>query len=119
MKYVTGIGGIFFRAKDPDALAAWYEKHFGINQVNESGMWEQEAGPTVFSPFKHDTDYFGRKEQQFMINIRVNNIDEFVEKLSADGVKIDDERMDYEYGKFAWVYDPEENKIELWEEPKK
>ena len=72
MARVLGIGGLFFRASDPESLAAWYEKHLGINQVPtdyDTKPWSQEAGPTVFAPFAKDTDYFGRKEQQFMLNL--------------------------------------------------
>ena len=114
-KLVTGIGGIFFRSKDNKALAQWYEQHFGINNVNNYKPWPQEAGPTVFAPFKEDTAYFGRPEQQFMLNFRVTDIDKFLEQLKAAGVKIDENRMDESYGRFAWVYDPEGNKIELWQ----
>jgi glyoxylase I family protein len=114
-KLVTGIGGVFFRSKDNKALAAWYEKHFGINDVKSNTAWEQEAGPTVFSPFKEDTEYFGSKQQQFMINFRVSDLDEFLVQLKNEGVKIDPEKINESYGKFAWVYDPEGNKIELWE----
>ena len=111
---VTGIGGIFFRSKDPEALARWYQEHFSINPV-EAGPWQQEAGPTVFSPFSADTEYFGRAEQQMMINFRVQNLAGLVEQLAAAGVRVDPHRESMEYGHFAWVYDPEENKIELWE----
>jgi glyoxylase I family protein len=114
-KLVSGIGGFFFRSKDNKALATWYEQHFGINDVKNYVPWQQEAGPTVFCPFKEDTDYFGRPEQQFMLNFRVTDIDKFVEQLKTAGVKIDEKRMDESYGRFAWVYDPEGNKIELWE----
>jgi len=113
--FVTGIGGLFFRSKDHKAQAEWYEQHFGINSAATNYIWQQEAGPTVFSPFKEDTDYFGRPEQQFMINLRVNNLDALLEQLKTAGVKIDEKTMDESYGKFAWVYDPEGNKIELWE----
>ena len=114
-EHIRGIGGVFFRAKDPDALARWYQEHFGIDVVGGETIWQQEAGSTVFSPFKQDTDYFGRREQQFMLNFRVTHLDAFVDKLEQAGVRIDPERQDEEYGKFAWVYDPEGNKIELWE----
>lgn len=114
-KYITGIGGIFFRSEDPKKLAKWYEQHFGINQVGTETIWSQEAGPTVFSPFKKDTDYFGSEKQQFMLNFRVKDIDEFVKILEENGVKIDPKKQDEAYGKFRWVYDPEGNKIELWE----
>ncbi len=80
-------------------------------------MWTQEAGATVFAPFARNTDYFGRDEQQFMVNLRVRDLDGLLERLAAAGVSIDNERQDEEYGRFAWVYDPEGNKIELWEPP--
>jgi glyoxylase I family protein len=118
MKRVTGIGGIFFRSKDSAALAQWYEKHFGINSMQSNQVWQQEAGATVFAPFKEDTTYFGNMQQQFMINLRVEGLDELVEQLKAEGVKVDDERQNLDYGKFAWVYDPEGNKVELWEPAK-
>jgi glyoxylase I family protein len=111
---VSGIGGLFFRSKDNKAQAAWYQKHFGINSEATGWIWMQEAGPTVFSPFKEDTDYFS-KEQQFMINFRVSDMETLLKNLKEAGVKIDEKRMEESYGKFAWVYDPEGNKIELWE----
>ena len=115
---ISGIGGIFFRSKGPETLGPWYEEHFGILQVGPSGIWMQEAGPTVFSPFPADTDYFGRMDQPFMLNFRVDDLDAMLEQLKAGGVKIDEKREDSEYGRFAWAYDPEDNKIELWEPPK-
>lgn len=114
-KHVLGIGGLFFRAKDPKALSEWYRIHFGINDSQSHEMWITEQGPTVFAPFKQDTDYFGSKEQVFMINFRVQDLDGLMVKLADAGVRIDDKRMNEVYGKFAWVYDPEGNKIELWE----
>lgn len=112
---ISGLGGIFFRSQDPEALAQWYKDTFGISMVSEGPPWMQEAGPTVFSPFPSDTDYFGRPDQPFMLNFRVDDLDASIEKLSESGVRIDDERMNESYGKFAWVYDHEDNKIELWE----
>ena len=111
---VSGVGGIFFRSKNPEALAKWYEETFGISQVS-GGPWMQEAGPTVISPFPADTDYFGRMDQPFMLNLRVDDIKAAVSALEAAGVRIDDARQDEPYGRFAWAYDPEDNKIELWE----
>lgn len=110
MARVTGFGGFFFRSKDNKALTQWYEQHLGINGM----AWQQEAGPTVFAPFKQDTTYFGT-EQQFMLNFRVEGLDALLDKLAAAGVRIDENRMEESYGKFAWIYDPEGNKIELWE----
>jgi glyoxylase I family protein len=115
MQKITGIGGIFFRAKDPEALSAWYEKHFGIPRGSKGETWEQQAGPTVFAAFKKDTDYFGRDDQQFMLNFRVADMDALLAELKENGVKIDEKKQEESFGKFAWVYDPEGNKIELWE----
>ncbi|MFL9842937.1 VOC family protein [Flavobacterium rhizosphaerae] len=111
MAKVTGFGGLFFRSKDNKALAQWYEKHLGINGM----AWQQEAGPTVFAPFKQDTTYFGSPGQQFMMNFRVEGLEELLQQLKAAGVRIDEERMEESYGKFAWIYDPDGNKVELWE----
>lgn len=113
MGKVTGIGGFFFRSKDNKALGEWYDKHFGINGMSSGYIWNQEAGPTVFSPFAADTDYFP-EAQQFMLNLRVDGLGQLMAKLKADGVRTDD-IISHEFGKFAWVYDPEGNKIELWE----
>jgi predicted enzyme related to lactoylglutathione lyase len=115
MQKISGFGGFFFRARDPEALGRWYEEQFGINWVGSSEIWHQEAGPTVFAPFAADTDYFGRQEQAFMVNFRVDNLDALLEQLRSAGVRIDEMRMEESYGRFAWVYDPEGNKIELWE----
>lgn len=113
--FVAGIGGIFFRAKDPKALSHWYEKNFGIISSENGDLWITEKGPVVFAPFKQDTNYFGSNEQQFMINFRITDLDKFLEYLEKNGVRIDENKMSESYGKFAWVYDPEGNKIELWE----
>ena len=114
---ISGFGGFFFRSKDPHGLADWYSEHFGITKVGDGPPWTQEAGMTVFSPFPADTDYFGRDDQPFMLNFRVTDLDAALEALEAAGVRIDESRQDFEYGRFAWVYDPEDNKIELWEPP--
>ena len=111
---VTGIGGLFFRSKDEKALSKWYEQHFGIPVVGADTLWEPQTGTTVFAPFKADSKYFPA-EQQFMINFRISDLDQFLETLKAAGVKIDDQKMEESYGKFAWVYDPDGNKIELWQ----
>ena len=115
--HILGIGGLFFRAKDPEKLAVWYKEHFDIPDGSVGNLWEQQAGPTVFSAFKDDTDYFGSEKQQFMINFRVHDLDGLLETLRAKDVKINEKRQEEEYGRFAWVYDPENNKIELWEPP--
>jgi glyoxylase I family protein len=101
---ITGIGGIFFRVKDPAALAQWYDDNFGITAMSEANTepWQQAAGPTVFAPFDADSDYYP-VHQQVMLNFRVKDLDLMLEQLKAAGVKIDDNRMDEDYGRFAWV----------------
>lgn len=115
---VTGIGGFFFRARDPQALAAWYEKHLGIDDIQKS-VWTQEAGSTVFAPFAQDTDYFGRAEQQWLINFRVDDLDGMMAKLKQDGIAVETRaEWDSEVGRFCRIHDPEGNPIELWEPAK-
>jgi predicted enzyme related to lactoylglutathione lyase len=114
----SGLGGIFFRAGDPAALAEWYRQALGIETfAGESGApWLQEAGPTAFSAFPRDTDYFGRPEQQFMLNFRVTDLDAMLEQVRAAGAVVDGEAQEYEgLGRFAWATDPEGNRFELWE----
>jgi len=113
---VTGIGGLFFRCSDPDATAQWYHEHFGINPVpTEAGQepWRQDAGPTVFAPFPNDADYFP-SEKSWMINFRVDDLDEIVARLRGDGISVEVSPED-PTGKFARLYDPEGNPIELWQ----
>lgn len=126
---VLGIGGIFFRARDPDALNAWYREYLGIgagcnaegtgNDTNE-WVWKTVGGPVVFAPFKADTDYFA-VDKQFMFNFRVTGLDEMLEQLNAAGIAIEtrDEWDSPEVGRFARIHDPEGNAIELWEEPQR
>jgi catechol 2,3-dioxygenase-like lactoylglutathione lyase family enzyme len=114
---VTGIGGLFFRARDPQALARWYHEHLGINPVPGSAedvVWCQQAGPTVFAPFEEGTDYFGRPEQRWMVNFRVRSRAAITAQLRAAGIEVTDPQ-DYPHGRFARLYDPEGNPIELWE----
>lgn len=109
---VTGIGGVFFRAKDPAALSIWYEKILGLNGME----WVQQQGPTAFVPFAADTKYFGSKSQQFMLNFRVDDLDGMLKKLTFDNVKIvKDVEEQAGVGRFASIEDPEGNRIELWE----
>jgi glyoxylase I family protein len=114
-KHVTGFGGFFFRSAAPSELGRWYEEHFGINSMKSQEVWRQEQGPTVFAPFPQATEYFGASGQSFMINLRVEDLEGLLYKLSSAGVRIDENRHEDAIGKFAWVYDPEGNKIELWE----
>lgn len=112
---VTGIGGIFFRASNPQALAAWYETHLGILDISRE-VWKQQAGPTVFAPFSQDTDYFGRPGQQWMINLRVDDLDAAMADLKAAGIAVETRaEWDSEVGRFCRIQDPEGNPIELWQ----
>ncbi len=118
MQRVLGIGGVFFRAKNPESLGQWYRDHLGINLVPgdyEQEPWSQEAGPTVFAPFEHATQYFGRTEQQWMINFRVRDLDAMVEQLRAAKIEVAVDPEVNPNGRFARVHDPEGNPIELWE----
>jgi predicted enzyme related to lactoylglutathione lyase len=112
---VTGIGGIFFRANDPEALAPWYKEHLDVPSF---GPWPQEPGMSVFAPFQADTDYFA-PDRQWMLNLRVEGLDELVAGLEAKGIPAErrDEWDDPNIGRFARIHDPEGNAIELWEPP--
>ncbi|SDS75522.1 VOC family protein [Microterricola viridarii] len=114
---VTGIGGLFFRSRDPEARAAWYREHLGI-EAGGDGLWQQQAGMTVFAPFPADSDYFAA-DQAFMLNLRVTELDALLAALEAAGIPIE-RRPDWEaseYGRFARIHDPEGLAIELWEPP--
>ena len=123
MKRATGIGGIFLRAKDPDALSAWYGTHLGVPFEGDMGgmfRWRDNDGAeamTIWSAFDADTGYFGDRTQQVMINYRVADLDSLLEALEKEGVTIAG-RQDESYGKFAWIIDPDGNRVELWEPPK-
>jgi predicted enzyme related to lactoylglutathione lyase len=117
MEKVSGIGGIFFRAENPAALSAWYRDHLGIATVPSSGdeqPWHQEAGATAFAPFPRTTDYFGNSEKFWMINFRVRDLGAMIAQLRAAGISVEPEQT-YPHGRFARLYDPEGNPIELWE----
>jgi len=115
MERVLGLGGHFLRATDPAALTAWYRDSLGLD-IDEHGMWQQEAGPTVFAAFEADTDYFGSREQQVMLNFRVRDLDAMLRQLREKGADVDAETQEMDgIGKFGWVTDPEGNRIELWE----
>ncbi len=123
MKRVTGIGGIFFKCDDSDAQRTWYQEKLGIEPQPWGGhvfMWREDADPkeqgyTVWSPFKSDSDYFGPSNQKFMVNYRVADLDALLVELRAAGVELAGEPTSEANGKFAWILDPEGNKIELWE----
>ena len=118
MEHVTGIGGFFFRAKDPKGLADWYHDKLGVALIPtdyDHTPWTQEAGPTAFAPFEQDSKYFGDPAKNWMLNFRVRDLDAMVAQLRAAGVeaKVDPEK--YPNGRFARLHDPEGNPIELWE----
>jgi hypothetical protein len=118
MERVEGIGGFFFRAKDPKALAGWYEANLGIVGVPrtpETKPWRTTAGATAFAPFKEDTTYFGDRRLQWMINFRVRDLDKMVAQLRARGIAVDVDAQVYPNGRFARLTDPEGNPIQLWQ----
>jgi catechol 2,3-dioxygenase-like lactoylglutathione lyase family enzyme len=123
---VLGIGGIFFRAQDPQALTAWYRDHLHVGAgCSASGditpsewFWQIESGPVVFQPFKAATDYFAA-DKQYMLNLRVSEIDDLIASLTAAGIAVET-RAEWdapETGRFARIHDPEGNAIELWQPP--
>jgi glyoxylase I family protein len=117
MARATGIGGIFFRATDPGALAAWYHRHLGIDMT--AGVWAQEGGPTVFAPFERTSDYFPA-DRQWMINLRADDLTGLLAALASAGIPVET-RADWDgdgsYGRFARIHDPEGNPVELWQPP--
>ena len=117
---VTGLGGVFFKTKDPDGIKEWYKTHLGLNtdQYGCTFWWKDKEGKdcsTQWSPFKEDTKYFEPSEKQFMMNFRVENLVALLEALKAEGVEVIGEIQEFDYGKFGYVMDPEGNKLELWE----
>ena len=118
MAKAVGIGGVFLKAKDPKVLAAWYAEQLGI-PTQEGGSLAfdgpESVGMTVFAHFPEDASYFGDGPQQAMVNFRVDDLDGLLTQLTAAGVRIDPKREDYPYGRFAWIWDPEGNRVELWQ----
>jgi predicted enzyme related to lactoylglutathione lyase len=118
MEKVVGIGGLFFRAKDPDSLGRWYKEHLGI-ALTPAGKadrpWRTEAGVTLFSPFPETTHYLGDPKQMWMVNFRVRDLDKMATQLRAAGIPVDVNPEVSPYGRFARIHDPEGNPIELWQ----
>ena len=125
MKRVTGIGGVFFKSKDPKALGEWYRTHLGMNVEEWGGVafsWVTPENPTgtgstIWSPFAADTKYFSPSQASFMINLRVADLHPLLALLREEGCDVDAKVEESEYGKFGWVMDPEGNRIELWQPP--
>lgn len=124
MTRVTGIGGIFFKAKDPAQLLEWYRKHLGIDAESWGGFafkWQDDPqaanGSTIWSIFPDHTKYLEPSTKPFMINFRVADLDRLLTQLRAEGVEVDPKMEESDFGKFGWVMDPEGNRVELWEPP--
>lgn len=122
MGRVVGLGGVFFKSRDPKALYDWYRRHLGVESAADGSgaMWRDADHPeipgcVVWAIFPQDTKYFEPSQSSFMINFRVENLDELLNALRADGVQVDPKVEDHDYGKFGWIIDPEGNRIELWE----
>ena len=125
MKRVTGIGGIFFKSRDPDALRAWYRRHLGMDIQEWGGLtfqWNDPAAPaphgsTAWSVFDAGSTYFAPSSAPFMVNYRVADLHAVLGLLRSEGCVVDDKVDESEYGKFGWVMDPDGNRIELWQPP--
>ncbi|MFI8380041.1 VOC family protein [Leeuwenhoekiella sp. NPDC079379] len=117
---VTGLGGFFFKTKNPDQIKEWYKTHLGIptDQYGWTFWWLDKDGnkcSTQWSPFEEKSEYFSPSDKPFMMNFRVENLTELLRILKEEGVTIVGDIEEYDYGKFGWILDPENNKIELWE----
>lgn len=119
MEKVSGIGGFFFRARDPVGVARWYQQHLGITLTPKSyqdPVWHQAAGPTAFEPFPETSDYFGDATKVWMLDFRVRDLDKMAAQLRAAGIEVKIDPQTYPNGRFARLHDPEGNPIELWED---
>ena len=125
MSRITGLGGIFFKAKDPEKLRAWYQEHLGLDLQDWGGTafrWRDvnepaREGSTVWSIFPASSNYFDPSSAPFMVNYRVNDLERVLLALRAEGCTVDEKVEVSEFGKFGWVMDPEGNRLELWEPP--
>lgn len=121
-KRVTGLGGVFFKSHDPEAIKLWYQNHLGIESGEHGALFHwrhsdnpEKEGATAWSPFPEDTDYYKPSKKDFMFNYRVENLVELLDVLKDEGVEVVGEIEEYSYGKFGWIMDPDGNKVELWE----
>ena len=123
MKRVTGLGGMFFRSREPKTVLEWYRRHLGIESADWGGFafqWVEKGSPeqvgyTVWSAFPEDTEYFSPSKESFMMNFRVDDLDGLVAALKDEGIDVIGDIEQHENGKFAWIMDPEGRKVELWE----
>lgn len=117
MAKAIGVGGVFLKARDPKVLMEWYATHLGIGEGGGSLVFDgpESMGMTVFAHFPADTAYFGAGPQTCMLNFRVDDLEALLTQLSAAGIRIDPKREDHSYGRFAWIWDPEGNRVELWQ----
>lgn len=124
MAQVLGLGGVFFKSKDPEALAKWYQQWLGMDLGYPYGVSFQPTtvpkhGHQVWSPFKHDTQYFEPSDNKFMFNLMVDNLDDMLQQIKPSGCQIMQETERGDYGDFGWFIDPDGNKVELWQPPEK
>lgn len=124
MAKVIGLGGVFFKSKDPEALASWYKEHLQMDLSFPNGAtFSPQQVPTngyqVWSPFKEETEYFEPSPQRFMINLMVDNLKSMLEQIKNSGCQVMEETESSEYGEFGWFIDPDGNKVELWQPPEK
>jgi predicted enzyme related to lactoylglutathione lyase len=119
MAAVVGVGGVFFKSRDPQALGAWYQRWLGVPFDSQSASFKPStmppAGLTVWAPFAATTTYFQPSDSDFMVNLIVDNLDDALAQVREGGAEIAGAIEEYEYGRFGWFLDPEQNKVELWE----
>jgi predicted enzyme related to lactoylglutathione lyase len=120
MARVLGVGGVFFRARDPRKLGDWYQEWLGVPVSHPHGASFEpgsmpDGGLTVWAPFQHDTSYFDPSDRQFMFNLVVDDLDEALSQVQQGGAELVGEIEEYDYGRFGWFLDPEGNKVELWQ----
>jgi predicted enzyme related to lactoylglutathione lyase len=121
MAKVVGFGGVFFKSRDPQALAAWYAQHLGVDLADFGGVLfkedERRPGHILWAPFPQDTRYFAPSSREFMLNFRVDDLGALLAQLRSAGVQVDPKIEDSEFGRFGWIVDPEGTRVELWQPP--